>query len=148
MIGATKVARNLKRSAQRVSTVAEKKMREAVRMLTAYIKTRKIPGKGNKTLRNRLKGTVRGGDKEVVGQIGTKLRAGILREKGGTLAARTIRPKNKKALAFEIKGQTIICSIVHQEAKEIKPDPFLQPALNENRARIIQMMGEVFAEVK
>ena len=145
--GAREVSERLAKAGRQIPEVTEKKMRNLVKILDLYIKRHKIPGGRNKTLRRSLKTTVERSGNEFIGRIGTRLKAGVLREVGGKISAYIIRPVRKKALSFEVKGQSVICKLVYQEVKRIKPDPYLAPALQENRQRIAHIMGEITVEV-
>lgn len=69
--------------------------------------------------------------------IGTNLEYAAMQEFGGT-----IRPRNAKALVFEIDGETIVTQSV-----TIQPQPYMRPAYDEGRDEALRVFGLAMADI-
>lgn len=68
--------------------------------------------------------------------IGNNLPYGAIWEKGGTIPAHVIRPKNGRFLVFEMNGHTVFARMVRKPARQVEARPYLAPALNDSLAKI------------
>jgi phage gpG-like protein len=75
--------------------------------------------------------------------VGTNVSYGKTWELGAHVPAYTIYPKNAKALHFTYHGQEVFAKKVNIPAHEIKPRPFLAPALQEMKPLIIAELQAV-----
>ena len=151
--GDKKVIAMLKGAEKKIPNVLYKKMRDITLMLQSYVQKRKLSGQVLRVRTGRLRSSITSRvekqDKEIIGRIGTNVIYGRLWEKGGTIPAHEIRPKRAQALHFYTKGGgEVFCKVVHQPARTVKARPFLRPALEENRQRILGMLGNIATEIQ
>ena len=69
--------------------------------------------------------------------VGTNVVYAAIHQFGGRTPPRTIRPKKKKALAFQVGGRTVIRRSVCHPGSRIPPRPFLGLSPR-NRTRIVR----------
>ena len=81
----------------------------------------------------------------VLGEVGTNLSYGVFWEKGGTIPAHDVYPKNGKALAFNWKGRDWVLAHVHIPERHEAGRPFLSTALAEKADYI---RAEILAAVR
>lgn len=146
-----KIGTKTKEWQKRLPAAFQKKMLQVVVMLMSYVKQKKLTGQVLKvksgTLRRSISGKVEGSGRYTWGEVGTNVKYGVFWELGGTIPARTIRPKKMKALSFIWKGQKVVCKSVFQPSRKVTARPFLAPALKDKRDKIIEMVGNVPLEV-
>jgi phage gpG-like protein len=81
-----------------------------------------------------------------IGSVGTNMVYAGIHEYGGRTPAHIIAPKNKKALAFEIGGETIIRRLVHHPGSQMPERSFLRSALRDMQGQIQDGIGAAVAE--
>ena len=153
VIGIKKVRGNLNKAANQLPSLIEKKMRKIVKLLAGYVKMKKLRGQvlhvRTGHLMRSITGKVERSGDTVIGRVGTNVSYGRLWELGGVIPAHTIKPKYAKALHFYTKnGTEVFCKKAEIPERRVKPRPFLRPALKEKKQKIIDMLGEITAEIQ
>lgn len=77
----------------------------------------------------------------VEGHVTSSSDYAAIHEFGGTIPAKTIKPRNAKALRFYVKGEPVFAKVVNRPAVTIPERPYVQPALDDNTAKIQTIIG-------
>ena len=80
------------------------------------------------------------------GAVGTNVEYAAIHEYGGRTPAHLIEPRNMKALAFEIGGETIIRRRVHHPGSTMPERSFLRSALRDMQDQIKMDIDTAVAE--
>jgi len=84
--------------------------------------------------------------KSFFGAVGTNVVYAAIHEYGGRTPGHLIEPRNKKALAFEIGGETIIRRRVHHPGSVMPERSFLRSALRDMQDQIKVEISAAVAE--
>jgi HK97 gp10 family phage protein len=71
---------------------------------------------------------------------GTNVKYAAIQEFGGKTPPHIIRPRNKKALKFDIGGETVFAKYVNHPGSNIPAQPYLRPALRESEPVVKQLL--------
>lgn len=135
-------------------TVHDELAREVKRLgfkLEALVKTQYLTGQVLKVRTGRLKSSITQGaaesrsrfsdtGTEVAYFVGTNVKYGRTWEYGADVPAYTVRPKNARALHFNVGGRDVFAMKAEIPAHHIAARPFLAPALAQMKQEIIDGM--------
>jgi phage gpG-like protein len=88
------------------------------------------------TLRRKINSQFQDSGDSIIGSVGLALVYGAIHEYGGVTRAHVIQARNKKALAFQASGQSIVRKSVQHPGSKMPERSFLRSSLRENEARI------------
>ncbi|MBM4301647.1 MAG: hypothetical protein FJ121_08970 [Deltaproteobacteria bacterium] len=88
------------------------------------------------TLRRKINSEFKDDGASIIGSVGLALAYGAIHEYGGVTRAHVIRPRNKKALAFQAGGQGLVRKSVQHPGSKMPERSFLRSSLRDNEARI------------
>lgn len=122
-----------------LSLVRQEVEREAINLLR-YVKEQKLTGQMLKnrtgTLRRSINYALSIEDQGLTAVVGTNLVYAAIHEYGGVTRAHVIEARKKKALAFQVGGQSLVRRSVQHPGSKMPERSFLRSSLRENEARI------------
>jgi phage gpG-like protein len=140
IVGAEQVISHLNEVHPRVFGLVRQAVEAEAINLVRDVKESKLTGQALKTqtgtLRRSISYQLQASDTAVEGRVGTNLVYAGIHEYGGTTRAHVIAARNKKALAFQVGGQTIVRRSVQHPGSKMPERSFLRSSLRDNEARI------------
>jgi phage gpG-like protein len=115
--------------------------REAIN-LTRYVKENKLSGQVLRArppgghLRRSVNYQVQETGDGIMGSVGTNVVYAAIHEYGGVTRAHVIQARNKKALAFQVGGVSLVRKSVQHPGSKMPERSFLRSSLRDNEARI------------
>lgn len=170
--GEKMVMENLDKARRTVETEKGRKMEKACQYLNRYIRNNKLRGgkplrSRSNALRNSFGYTIEGKGDNVIGRVGSRLPYSAVHETGKTIKSKPGRslvvpqkaaltgtgqlrkpPKQwdntfvAKGTIFQRKGKKIIPLFLLRKQVVIPARPYIGPAIEETRNRIIDIIGE------
>ena len=97
------------------------------------------------TLRRKINSQFEDRGDRIIGRVGLSLIYAAIHEYGGVTRAHVIRPRNKKALAFQVGGQSLVRKSVQHPGSKMPERSYLRSSLRENKARILAAIDAAVA---
>ena len=139
VVGQEQVIAHLKEVEPRVYGL----VRQAVRAETlAVLRAAKLKVSGlvlktrTGTLRRKINAKFEESGNSITGSVGLALAYGAIHEYGGVTRAHVIKPRRKKALAFQAGGVGLVRKSVQHPGSKMPERSYLRSSLKENEARI------------
>jgi len=140
IVGAEQVVTHLNEVHPRVFGLVRQAVEAEAINLMRYVKESKLTGQVLKTqtgtLRRSINYALTIADQGMTAVVGTNLVYAAIHEYGGVTRAHVITARNKKALAFQAGGQTIVRRSVQHPGSKMPERSFLRASLSDNEARI------------
>jgi HK97 gp10 family phage protein len=156
LIGTEKLLSNVRKVKKQTPIAAERSVLTACEFFRGYVVKNKLSGQVLKRRTNELAGSltskVKKGRKEVVGQVGTKVKYAAIHEFGGE-----IRPVRAKALFVPLRegvepGQSDLVfgvDFILTQLVKMPKRPYMQPSIPETAPMLRRILGEkFFMEIK
>jgi phage gpG-like protein len=140
IVGAEAVIHRLEEVPPRVLGLVRQAVEAEAINLVRDVKENKLTGQALKTrtgtLRRSINYALTVQDQGLTATVGTNLVYAAIHEYGGVTRAHVIQARNKKALAFQMGGQTIMRKSVQHPGSKMPERSFLRASLRDNEARI------------
>ena len=142
IVGQEAVIVRLKELPARVRGLVRQAVEAEAINLTRYVKGEKLSGQVLRArppgghLRRSINYQMQEIGDGIMASVGTNVVYAGIHEFGGTTRAHVIQARNKKALAFQAGGETIVRRAVNHPGSKMPERSYLRSSLRENEARI------------
>jgi phage gpG-like protein len=151
LVGDDRVLGRLEQMRPAILARIETAMKRLLVDLQTHVKQDKLSGQVIRVRHDRLRASIniagpKSDGKSFWGSVGTNVVYAAIHEYGGRTPPHVIEPKYKKALAFEIGGETIIRRRVHHPGSVMPERSFLRSALRDMAPQIKTEIEAALAE--